>query len=132
MNATRLVATAGTVLALAACGSSSVSTAAPASRAASSAARASAPASVDAGTAGQVCAGLNAMMSEGDSGADAISTVANAYYLIQAQVVAAIDERCPQLKRIVPAALGSNSSLPGGATACGQPAGTYTSAMARR
>jgi hypothetical protein len=102
MNVTPLIATAGTVLALAACGSSSASTAAPASRAASSAAQASAPASVDAGTAGQVCAGLNAMTFVGDSGADAISTVANAYHLTQAQVLAAINERCPDLKRIVP------------------------------
>jgi hypothetical protein len=105
MKVMRLIVTAGCVMVLAACGGGSASgTAAPASRAASSAAQASAAAWVDAGTAGLVCAGLNAMTFAGDSGADAISTVANAYRLTQAQVVAAIGERCPDLKRIVPAA----------------------------
>lgn len=105
MKVTGLIVTAGSVMALAACGSGiASSTAAPASRVASSAAQASAaPAPVDTGTPGLVCAGLNAMTFEGDSGADAISTVASAYHLTQAQVVAAIDERCPQLKRIVSA-----------------------------
>ena len=100
MKVTRLIVIAGSVMALAACGSGSASsTGAPASPTA----QASAPASVDAGTAGRVCAAVNAMTVAGDSGADAISTAASADQLTKAQVVAAIDERCPQLKRIVPA-----------------------------
>jgi hypothetical protein len=49
-----------------------------------------------------VCAALNALIFSGDSGADAIATAARAHNITQAQVVRAIDNRCPSLKRIVP------------------------------
>lgn len=104
MNVTRILVTAGTVLGLAACGSGGASsTTAPASPTVS----ASAAASVDPGTAGRVCAAVNAMtnaLTGSHTGADAIATAASAYHLTQAQVVYAIDHRCPQLKKIVPAA----------------------------
>jgi hypothetical protein len=58
---------------------------------------------VDALTAGRVCAALNALDFAGHSGADAISTAAGAFRITQAQVIYAIDHRCPQLKKIVPA-----------------------------
>lgn len=108
MNVTRVIAAAGAVMALAACGGvSASSTTAPASRAASAPASASPVASVDAGTAGQICAAVNALANEGDSGADIIATAASAYQVTQAQVVAAIGKRCPQLKKVIPAGEGS-------------------------
>lgn len=62
----------------------------------------SAAPSLDAATEGVVCAALNALIFSGDSGADAIATAARAHNITQAQVVRAIDNRCPSLKRIVP------------------------------
>jgi len=104
MNVTRVIVTTGTVMALAACGSGSADgTTVPASHAASAPSSISATASVDAATAGRVCAAVNALAVAGDSGADTISTAASAYQLTQAQVVAAIGERCPELKKIIPA-----------------------------
>jgi hypothetical protein len=47
------------------------------------------------------------MTNEGDSGADAISTAGSAFQVTQAQVIAAINDRCPQLKRIIPAGAGT-------------------------
>jgi hypothetical protein len=92
------------MLALAACGASgNGGTTASTTAAPPPAASATAVASVDAGTAGQVCAALNALTVQGDAGADAIATAASAYHLTRAQVVYAIDHRCPQLKRLVPA-----------------------------
>jgi hypothetical protein len=103
MNVVRTVLVGGVVLALAACGSSGTdSTTAKTPTVPSSPASASAVPSVDAGTAGMVCAALNAMAFEGDNGADAIATAARAYHLTKAQVVYAINHRCPALKRIVP------------------------------
>lgn len=55
------------------------------------------------GRSRQVCAAVNALAVQGDSGADAIATAASAYQITQAQVVAAIGERCPELKKIIPA-----------------------------
>jgi hypothetical protein len=104
MKVTRAIVTTGTMMALAACGSGSASSmTAPASHAASAAASVSVTASVGAATAGKVCAAVNALAVKGDSGADAIATAASAYQLTQAQVVAAIGERCPELKKIIPA-----------------------------
>jgi hypothetical protein len=104
MNVTRMIVTTGTVMALAACGSGSTgSTTEPASHVASAPSSVSATASVDTATAGRVCAPVNALAFKGDSGADAIATAASAYQLTQAQVVAAIGERCSELKKIIPA-----------------------------
>lgn len=106
MNVMPIALGAGVVLTLAACGSSTSSTMVPASSPASPMVSASAAASVDAATAGRVCAAVNAMtnaLTGSDTGADAITTAASAYHLTQAQVVYAIDLRCPELKRIVPA-----------------------------
>jgi hypothetical protein len=78
MNVTRTVLADGTLLALAACGSSTGSTTANTPAVPSSTASASAVPSVDAGTAGIVCAAFNSMTFEGDTGADAIATAASA------------------------------------------------------
>jgi hypothetical protein len=56
----------------------------------------------DAGTAGRVCAALNALTHTGDTGSDAIATAEGAYHLTRAQVIHTIDERRPALKQIVP------------------------------
>jgi hypothetical protein len=96
----RLVLAAGALLALAACGGTSSSSSTSASSAPSSP---TAAASVDTATAGVVCAAVNALVFNGYSGSDAIATAAMAYKITQAQVVYAIDHRCPQLKKIVPA-----------------------------
>jgi len=99
-----IILAAAALAALAGCGSAGGgSTTAPASQTAPTAAPASPAAAVDAGTAGMICAALNALAFKGDSGGDAIATTATAYQVTQAQVVAAIGERCPQLKRIIPA-----------------------------
>lgn len=96
MDVKRIVLLAGTVLALAACGGSATpSTAAPPSPAAA--------ASVDAATAGVVCAAVNALVRTGNTGSEAITTAASAYKVTKAQVLYAIDHRCPALKRIVSA-----------------------------
>lgn len=84
------------VLALAACSSagaphSTGTTAAPA-----------ASASLDSATAGTVCAALNALSFTGDSGADAIATAARAHSITEAQVIYAIDHRCPQFRQMIP------------------------------
>jgi hypothetical protein len=96
----RIFLAAGVVLTLAACGSGSTSSATAPS---SPALPPSAVPSVDAATAGRVCAAVNALVSTGDTGAIAIATAASAYHVTQAQVVGAIDDRCPALKSIVPA-----------------------------
>jgi hypothetical protein len=98
----RIAAAIGAVLALAACGGRSPSTTASTPAAPSPAPSSSAAASVDAGTAGRVCAALNALTHTGDTGSDAIATAEGAYHLTRAQVIQAIDERCPALKQIVP------------------------------
>ena len=49
----------------------------------------------------------NALEFAGHSGADIIATAAKAYNITRAQVVYAIDHRCPGLKSIVPANLGT-------------------------
>lgn len=100
MNVTRIVLTGGAVLALAACGGSSAST--TSTSAAPPTMSAAAAASVDAATASVVCAAVNALVQTGDSGTDAIATAARAHNITQAQVVYAIDDRCPALKGIVP------------------------------
>jgi hypothetical protein len=103
MNVMHIALAAGAVLALAACGGASSSSSTSASSTSASAAPSpTAAASVDARTAGRVCAALNALTYNGDTGADAIATAAGAYHVTQAQVVYAIDHRCPVLKRIVP------------------------------
>jgi hypothetical protein len=59
---------------------------------------------VDAGTAGRVCAAVNAMtnrLTGTYSGTSAIATAAKAYNISQPQVLYAIDHRCPQLKKII-------------------------------
>jgi hypothetical protein len=45
-----------------------------------------------------VCAALNALTYAGNNGANAIATAASAYHVTTAQVVRAIDDRCPALK----------------------------------
>ena len=100
MNMRHIILAAGAALALTACGSSSPATMAPPPAP-------SATPSVDAATAGRVCAAANALEFAGHSGADIIATAAKAYNITQAQVVYAIDHRCPGLKSIVPANLGT-------------------------
>lgn len=95
MDVKRIVLLAGTVLALAACGGSTTPSTAPPSPAAA--------ASVDAATAGVVCAAVNALVRTGNTGSEAITTAASAYKVTKAQVLYAIDHRCPALKRIVSA-----------------------------
>lgn len=105
MHTTRIALGAGTALVLAACSSGGTTASTTASTTATARAAASAVVvlPVDAGTAGRVCAAVNAMISGGSTGADAISTAGGAYHLTRAQVVNVIDRRCPALKRIVPA-----------------------------
>jgi len=62
---------------------------------------------VDAATASMVCAAVKALEFVGHSGADIIATAAEAYNTTQAQVVYAIDHRCPGLESIVPTNLGT-------------------------
>jgi hypothetical protein len=104
MNMTRIALAGGAVLALAACGGAGTGGTAPGTPAASTPAVSASPvASLDTGKAGEVCAALNALLFAGHTGADAIATAAQAYGITQAQVVYAIDHRCPELRRIVPA-----------------------------
>jgi hypothetical protein len=53
---------------------------------------------LDSDTEGVVCAGLNALKFTGDSGSDAVDTVASAQNVTTDQVMQAVDDRCPQLK----------------------------------
>lgn len=80
--------------ALAGCASSG----APAHHPASTITPPAAAVTLDPGTAGVVCAGVNALEFAGDSGSVIVATVATAHRITPAQVVYAIDHRCPQLK----------------------------------
>jgi hypothetical protein len=103
-HATYLAALAVAVVAVSGCGGTATSTTVKATSTPTTKVT-STPGVVplDAGTEGRVCAALNALSNQltgTDTGSQAIGNVAGAYQASRAQVIRAIDDRCPQLKKL--------------------------------